>query len=108
MSKSWTAALLLALAASLAVGLPALAATAEEAQKELDEDMSLATDYVTPHKAWAKHYAGGKVRALFVVATGHHGGSYTEPGARLREVVFGGMTEHMLRKSPLPVIMQHT
>ena len=87
MGKSWTAALLLALAVSLAIGLPALAAEAEEVQKELDEDMSLASDYVTPHKAWAKHYAGGKVRALFVVATGHSGGSYTEPGARLREVV---------------------
>jgi len=33
-------------------------------------------------------------------------GAYSR--ARLREVVFGGMTEHMLRKSPLPVIMQHT
>ncbi len=33
-------------------------------------------------------------------------GAYSR--ARLREVVFGGMTEHMLWKSPVPVIMQHT
>jgi len=87
MGKSCTAILLLALAASLTIGLPALAATPDEVQNELDEDMALLRDYVTPHKAWARHYAGGKVRALFVVSTGHYGGSYTEPGTRLREVV---------------------
>ena len=32
-------------------------------------------------------------------------GAYSR--ARFRELVFGGMTEFMLRKSPIPVIMQH-
>lgn len=33
-------------------------------------------------------------------------GAYSRP--RLRELVFGGLTEYMLRKSTLPVVMQHT
>jgi len=56
-------------------------------EEELAEDHSLATRFVTPHTAWAKGYAQGRVSACFIVNAGPDGGSYIEPGTRLREVV---------------------
>lgn len=35
--------------------------------EELEVEHSLSTDFVTPHTPWAKPYAGGKVRALFLL-----------------------------------------
>ncbi len=54
---------------------------------EVEENHSLQTDLVTPHKPWAPGHAGGLIRALFFVFAGHYGGQWDEPGTRLREVV---------------------
>ena len=71
--------------------------------------------------AYLAHYG---IQASRVITQGHHEaaeltatlkesgsdlvlmGAYSR--ARLRELVFGGMTEHMLRKSTIPMVMQHT
>ncbi len=73
--------LLVLVPGSLAVGW---AATTPE---ELEENHSLETSIVTPHKAWARGHVGGPVRALFFVFGGHYGPDWGEPGTRLREVV---------------------
>ncbi len=54
---------------------------------EVEEDHSLDTAIVTPHKQWARGQVGGPVRALFFVFAGHYGGEWDEPGTRLREVI---------------------
>ena len=55
--------------------------------EEVAENQSLQTSIVTPHKAWARGYAGGTVRALVFVHGGHYGGEWDEFGTRLREVI---------------------
>ncbi|MGD9497638.1 MAG: beta-galactosidase, partial [Armatimonadota bacterium] len=55
--------------------------------EEVEEDHSLATSLVTPHKAWGRGHVGGPIRALFFVLSGHYGSDWGEPGTRLREVV---------------------
>lgn len=70
--------LLLALAATPCVA-------ADTVAEELEQDSSLASDLVTPHKSWAKGYAQGPVRALFVLAGGS--GTYIEPDTKIREAV---------------------
>ncbi len=55
--------------------------------EEVEENQSLQTSIVTPHKAWAKGYAGGPLRALVFVHGGHYGGEWDEFGTRLREVI---------------------
>ena len=55
--------------------------------QEVEEDHSLASRLVTPHKAWGRGFAGGPIRALFLVHAGHSSGEWNDPGTRLREVV---------------------
>ncbi|MGQ9731406.1 MAG: beta-galactosidase trimerization domain-containing protein [Candidatus Zipacnadales bacterium] len=55
--------------------------------QEVDEDNSLASDLVTPHKDWATGYAGGKIRALFFLYTGPYDGTWEDTGTRVREAV---------------------
>lgn len=55
--------------------------------QEVEEDNSLTTQFVTPHKDWGHGYVGGPVRALFVVNGGGYDGSWFAPETRLREVV---------------------
>ena len=64
-----------------------VAAWAALTPEEVDENQSLQTSIVTPHKAWAKGHAEGPVRALVFVHGGHYGGEWDEFGTRLREVV---------------------
>ncbi len=67
--------------------LAAGAAWAALSAEEVEENQSLKTSIVTPHKAWAKGYAGGTLSALVFVYGGHYGGEWDEFGTRLREVV---------------------
>jgi hypothetical protein len=62
----------------------ALAATTEQ---EVEEDQSLASKLVTPHRPWASGYAAGAPRALFFVSPGAYNGDWFAPETRLREVV---------------------
>ena len=55
--------------------------------REVEEDNSLASDLITPHKDWAAGYAGGKVRALFFIYTGPYEGDWEDAGTRVREAV---------------------
>ncbi len=55
-------------------------------EAEVEEDQRVASAFVTPHKAWAKPYAKGRLRALFVVDAGGYGGGWFAPGTRLREI----------------------
>lgn len=71
-------------AAVLFLGPRAGAGTTEQ---EVEEDQSLASSVVTPHKPWARGYAGGPVRALFFVHAGAFSGDWFAPDTRLREVV---------------------
>lgn len=71
-------------AALLLVALGSLAATTEQ---EVEEDQSLASKLVTPHRPWAGGYAGGAPRALFFVSPGGYNGDWFAPETRLREVV---------------------
>lgn len=59
----------------------------DKARGELEENHSLASDLVTPHKAWGRGYARGEVRALFFIYSGPYGGTWDDPGTRLRDVV---------------------
>jgi len=54
---------------------------------EVEQDNSLDSALVTPHKAWGKGYTGGSVRALFFVYTGPYAGTWEDTGTRVREVV---------------------
>jgi len=76
--------LLVALAALLGHVAPA---RAEATAAEVEEDCSLASTLVTPHKDWARGYVGGPVRALFFVYTGAYDGTWEDTGTRVREVV---------------------
>jgi len=60
---------------------------ADTTAEEVEEDNSLASRFVTPHKPWGRGYVGGPVRALFFVHAGHNSGAWNDPGTRLREVV---------------------
>ncbi|NCO38574.1 MAG: hypothetical protein COZ06_22595 [Armatimonadetes bacterium CG_4_10_14_3_um_filter_66_18] len=55
--------------------------------KEVEEDNSLASTLITPHKEWAKGYVNGPVRALFFVYTGAYDGTWEDTGTRVRQVV---------------------
>jgi beta-galactosidase len=55
--------------------------------REVEEDCSVVSSLVTPHKPWAKGYARGPVRALVFSYTGTYDGSWEDPGTRVREVV---------------------
>ncbi|NOY80725.1 MAG: hypothetical protein GXP31_06945 [Kiritimatiellaeota bacterium] len=71
------------------VGIALLAACGGRAattEAEVEEDQRVTSTLVTPHKAWAKPYAKGRLRALFVVDAGSYGGGWFAPGTRLREV----------------------
>ncbi len=54
---------------------------------EVEEDHSLASTLITPHKAWAKGYVGGPVRTLFFIDTGPYDGTWEDTGTRVREAV---------------------
>jgi len=56
-------------------------------EQEVEEDQSLSSRLITPHRPWATEYAGGPVRALFFVNPGGYGGEWFAPETRLREVV---------------------
>lgn len=81
----WNIVGLTCLAVALAGHLPA-AASGTTAQ-EVEEDHSLASDFVTPHKPWARGYAGGPIDALFIVHSGPGVGDWSDLGTRLREVI---------------------
>jgi hypothetical protein len=63
---------------------PAWTATTAE---EVEEDCSLGSAFVTPHKDWAHGLAGGPIRALFFVYTGPYDGTWEDTGTRVREIV---------------------
>ena len=69
----------------LAANVPAPGA--DTTAEEVEEDNSVASRFVTPHKPWGRGYVGGSVRALFLVHAGHSSGAWNDPGTRLREVV---------------------
>ena len=69
-----------------AVALFAAYGRAATNEAEVEEDQRVESTFVTPHTAWAKPYAGGRLRALFVVDAGSYGGGWFAPGTRLREV----------------------
>lgn len=68
----------------LAAALPLHAATTAA---EVDEDLSLASKFVTPHLDWGTPSATGKLRGLFFMYGGGYGPDWTECGTRYREVV---------------------
>ncbi len=72
---------------SLGLTLIAAMAWADMAPGEVDEDCSLASNLVTPHKDWGKGLAGGPVHALFFVYTGAYDGTWEDMGSRVRQVV---------------------
>ncbi|NPV46074.1 MAG: hypothetical protein HPY69_03885 [Armatimonadetes bacterium] len=63
---------------------PVLAGTTAE---EVELSQSLQTQVVTPHKDWGAGWVKGPVRALFLIYSGTYGGSWDQPGTRLREVI---------------------
>jgi Beta-galactosidase trimerisation domain/Beta-galactosidase len=75
----------IALLVAAAVGTSA--AWADTTAEEVEEDNSLASTLVTPHKPWGKGLVGGPVRALFLVYTGAYDGTWEDTGTRVREVV---------------------
>ena len=81
----WALAWLTCLGILLAVYVSA--SSAGTTADEVEEDHSLASKHVTPHKPWGRGYAGGPVRALFFVHAGHSSGEWNDIGPRLREVV---------------------
>lgn len=62
-------------------------AVAALTEQEVEEDQSLSSRLVTPHRPWATEYAKGPVRALVFVNPGGYGGEWFAPETRLREVV---------------------
>lgn len=62
-------------------------ARADTNAAEVEEDNSLASALVTPHKPWARGYVGAPVRALFFIYTGPYEGAWEDTGTRVREVV---------------------
>ncbi|MBM4084818.1 MAG: hypothetical protein FJ272_08530, partial [Planctomycetes bacterium] len=79
--------LALALGGLLALSLWPHAAFADTTAEEVEEDNSLASSLVTPHKPWAKGHAAGPVRALVFVYTGPYEGTWEDTGTRVRHVV---------------------
>jgi hypothetical protein len=77
--------LLLAVAGVLVVS--GLRTNAVPSAQEVEEDQSLSSRLITPHRPWATGYAGGPVRALFIVNPGPYTGEWFAPDTRLREVV---------------------
>lgn len=77
-----TTLLLMGMVAALAPGV-----RAGTNEQEVEEDQSLATRFITPHKEWGRGYVGGTVRALFVVNAGGYSGEWFAPETRLREAV---------------------
>lgn len=79
--------------AALLFGLIAICLTsasrcpAGTTEQEVEEDQSLASRFVTPHRPWACGLPGGAVRALFFVHAGSTSGEWFAPETRLREVV---------------------
>ena len=69
------------------VAFTGLAGLAETNAREVEEDNSLASTLVTPHKDWAKGHASGPIRALFFVNGGAYDGTWEDMGTRVREVV---------------------
>ncbi|MBM3498146.1 MAG: hypothetical protein FJX74_05700, partial [Armatimonadetes bacterium] len=67
-----------------AAGAPAWCDTNAQ---EVDEDNSLTSDLVTPHKPWGRSHVGGRVRALFFVYTGPYEGTWEDTGTRVRQAV---------------------
>ena len=53
---------------------------------EVDEDQKVESAFVTPHVPWAKPYAKGRLRVLFLINAGNYSGDWFAPGTRLREV----------------------
>jgi hypothetical protein len=82
--RKWLAA---PVAVCLAVLTGGWGAWADTNAQEVEEDNSLASTLVTPHKAWGTGYAGGPVRALFFIYTGSYDGTWEDTGTRVREVV---------------------
>jgi len=80
-----TTILLVGILAVLALVVPAAQAGTNE--QEVEEDQSLTTQFITPHKAWGRDYVGGTVCALFVVNAGGYSGEWFAPETRLREAV---------------------
>jgi hypothetical protein len=70
----WTLASLTCLAILPAAHVSACKASAPA--DELEEDHSLASKHVTPHKPWGRDYAGGPVHALFFVHAGYSSGEW--------------------------------
>jgi len=62
------------LLATLTFAVPAVFAQEDEeadrARDFLELQHTLSTNFVTPHTAWAKPYAGGRLRAVFFAAAG--------------------------------------
>ncbi|NLB97299.1 MAG: hypothetical protein GX785_16515 [Armatimonadetes bacterium] len=84
MSRQWIIGFAGILAALCLLAPGALADTTPQ---EVEDDQSLETKFVTPHKAWARPYAGGRVRALFIVNGGNYSGSWFSIDTRLREPI---------------------
>lgn len=71
----------------LTLALCCVGAGADTNAREVEEDNSLASTFVTPHQEWAKPFAGGPVRALFFVYTGPYQGTWEDTHTRVRQVV---------------------
>jgi len=71
----------------LALLAPSLPARADTNAREVEEDCSLQSSLVTPHKAWARGHVGGRIRALFFIYTGPYEGTWEDTGTRVRDVV---------------------
>lgn len=76
-----------ALCALIAVLAVPSAADLDEQAREVEEDCSVDSDLVTPHKPWGRGHVGGPLRALFFVYTGPYDGGWEDPSTRVREVV---------------------
>ncbi|MCX7598138.1 MAG: beta-galactosidase [Armatimonadetes bacterium] len=74
-------------AALASATLLAMAAWAATPAEEVEEDCSLASSLVTPHKPWGKPLPGGPVRTLFFIYTGPYDGTWEDTGTRVREAV---------------------
>lgn len=55
--------------------------------QEVEEDCSLASSLITPHKPWGRGHIGGSIRTLFFIYTGPYDGTWEDTGTRVREAV---------------------
>ncbi|MBC7287584.1 MAG: hypothetical protein H5T86_05970, partial [Armatimonadetes bacterium] len=60
---------------------------ADTTAQEVEEDCSLVSSLVTPHKTWGKPLPGGPIRTLFFIYTGPYDGTWEDTGTRVREAV---------------------